>query len=240
MTQQEADLLIYQYQGKRILNQSPEQLLAAHQKKVAFYTQRLERFLPKDKDARIVDIPCGDGNILYFLKALGYHHACGYDLDESRVQAAKDLGLNASVRDAFKAVQEVADCDVIFSIDFFEHIDKAAAFDLLQLMHKALKPGGKIILRTPVTDSIFGGIHLHNDFTHRWAVNSQVWEAIAGANGFTLKAIIDERPVPVGVKGFVRYWVFRLGTALIKLTLKPIQQTNYKVWSPSVWFVLQK
>ncbi|MCC5790913.1 MAG: hypothetical protein JJT75_14885 [Opitutales bacterium] len=55
MTQQEADLLIYQYQGKRTLNQGPEQLLAAHQKKVVWYAQRLERFLPRDKDAKKIN-----------------------------------------------------------------------------------------------------------------------------------------------------------------------------------------
>ncbi|MGZ0708420.1 class I SAM-dependent methyltransferase [Coraliomargarita sp. W4R53] len=240
MTLKEAEALIYKYQGVEILARGVDEVREGHERKVSWYTKRFIDVLPLSKSAKIIDLPCGDGNILYFLQKAGYTNVKGFDLDESRVLMAQKLGLNASVEDAFTAVKSITDCDVIFSVDFFEHVDRSSAFELLSACQDALKVGGYLIIRTPVTDSVFGTLHLHNDFTHRWAVNSSVWRAIAGSLGFKLVSIMDERPVGHDFKNLVRRALFELARVPTILHRRMLGHSAPKVWSPSAWFILKK
>ncbi|MCR8454597.1 MAG: class I SAM-dependent methyltransferase [Crenarchaeota archaeon] len=42
-------------------------------------------FLPEDRDARILDIGCGMGHFLYFLKEEGYRNFLGVDISREQV-----------------------------------------------------------------------------------------------------------------------------------------------------------
>lgn len=240
MTLEEIESKIYQWQGQQIKGRGVAESEAHHRKSCRWYTDRISEFLPKDRSAKIIDVPCGDGNILYFLREVGYTNVEGWDISTGRVSVAQEMGLNAKLINAFEALPKEKDCAVIFSLDFLEHIDKADAVGFLESCNNALSVGGMLIIRTPVTDSIFGSLHLYNDFTHRWATNSGVWRAIAGISGFKLQACFDERPIPKSFKNFVSRLLFEFGRLPLSLLYRLLGQGCPKIWSPSAWLVLQK
>jgi SAM-dependent methyltransferase len=236
-----ADLLMYEAQGNRIGGLGVEHYKKLHENSSQWYASRFASFLPANKsEPKCVDVPCGEGNILYFLKKLGFTHVKGWDIDANRVKIAKSLGLQADIGDAWDCLEELSDIDVFFTVDFVEHLEKEEAVEFLIELSKTLKEGGILLIRTPITDSIFGGLHLYNDFTHKWAVNSNVWKTIATATGYKFVEIVDERPVVDSPKHFLTRVIFDcfrfIVTMVCKLFLLPVPQ----VWSPSVWIILQK
>lgn len=241
MKQEEAERLIYEWQGRTIQKRGADTVGRKHKRGHLFYEVTFGSYLPISKEARIVDVPCGDGNILSFLQALGYTNVEGWDLDEGRIEVARELGLSASVKDAFATMQDMEpeSVECIFSVDFFEHVDKGMAFDLLRLFKRVMTPSGQIIIRTPVTDSIYGSLHLNNDFTHRWAVNSGVWAAIAGANDLQCVDIVDERPRGTSMPALIKRVAFEIGRIPTLLQRRIMRGPLPRVWTPSVWIILK-
>src|SRR4051812_43231134 len=56
--------------------------IAAHFPALKYY---YGRHLPKDKNAMILDIGCGDGNFVYWMQQAGYTNAHGIDLSAEQV-----------------------------------------------------------------------------------------------------------------------------------------------------------
>jgi SAM-dependent methyltransferase len=236
----DADLRIYRAQGSRLTAIGAKEILADHHRKAKWYATRLRGFLPSNKDAVIVDIPCGEGNILFYLQKLGYSRVAGYEIDADRVQLAKQMQLNAIQGNALEIVQALHNVDVFFCVDFIEHISKEAAINFLLHINQALSPCGRLILRTPITDSPRETIHLHNDFTHKWAVNSAVWQTIATATGFTLIAVIDERPaIDTPLHACMR-GVFEVAKLIYTAQCRFLSLPTPGAWTPSAWFVMDK
>src|ERR1700722_14453840 len=123
-----------------------------------WYVKFLEGWLPSAKDARILDLPCGAGNLLYALKSLGFTNVAGIDIDPGQVEAAQQLGLPAEVGNVFDALAREPDETVvgIFSLDFLEHDPMEQALEFCRQAHRALAVGGKLLCRTPSADGPFG------------------------------------------------------------------------------------
>ena len=51
------------------------------------------KVLPEDKNISILDIGCGNGDILYALKMRGYNNLQGIDLDPYAVECCKGKGI---------------------------------------------------------------------------------------------------------------------------------------------------
>ena len=174
-----------------------------------WYDGRLSPHLPKDKQACCLDLPCGFGNFLFFLKGKGYQDIQGVDLDPKQVELAKLLGLPAEQGDAFQILSDqVGSFDLITSLDFIEHLDKGKVLEFLSLSFNGLKPGGRIILRAPCGDGPFGAHDAWNDLTHQWGMTSNVVRALLEMHGFENVKILDERPQPGGVVDTMRWLVF--------------------------------
>jgi 2-polyprenyl-3-methyl-5-hydroxy-6-metoxy-1,4-benzoquinol methylase len=236
----EADLRIYRAQGCRLSAIGTKAILADHQRKAKWYATRLQRFLPSNKDAFIVDVPCGEGNILYYLQQQGYGRVTGYEIDADRVRLAHEMHLNAIQANALEIVHSLRNVDVFFCIDFIEHISKDVAIDFLLHVNEALSRSGRLILRTPITDSPRETIHLHNDFTHKWGVNSEVWQTLATATGFELVAIIDERPVMDTALHACMRAAFEVGKLIYTAQCSMMNLPVPRAWTPSAWFVMDK
>jgi 2-polyprenyl-3-methyl-5-hydroxy-6-metoxy-1,4-benzoquinol methylase len=94
-----------------------------------YYNSLLIKYLPNDKNVKILDLPCGYGNILYFLQANGYKNIIGIDLDENQIQLAKLFDFNVKLDDGIDFLKKTTEkFDCIFSVDFIEHLDKGIRF----------------------------------------------------------------------------------------------------------------
>lgn len=52
------------------------------------------KHLPNEKDTRILDLGCGMGHFLYFLKANGYNNYLGIDFCDENIKFCRDNNFN--------------------------------------------------------------------------------------------------------------------------------------------------
>lgn len=97
--------------------------------------------------ARIADVGCGNGQLLYELYASGYSDLHGFDpFIDSEKQIAPGLTLWK------KRIEESGNTfDLIMMHHSFEHMEDP--HKVLECCYQQLKPGGKLLIRCPVADA---------------------------------------------------------------------------------------
>jgi SAM-dependent methyltransferase len=233
--------LLYKYQTDLRGLKKPDELIKTFTKTAKWYNCRLRKLLPKDPFARILDLPCGCGNFLYFLKKAGYKNILGVDFDYRQIELATSIGLNAVVEEGLLFLENKNDkYDLISSIDFLEHLEKDELLNFLQLCFKALKKDGQFILRAPCSDGLFGARDRYNDLTHETGFTSGAIDRALGVVGFKDIVILDERPQPYKLVNLVRWVLFVAFTGLANLVLLAIGISPPRVWTTSMWVSARK
>jgi len=203
-----------------------------------WYACRLRKHLPVDRAVACLDVPCGSGNFLYFLRRHGYSEIIGYDNDARQIERASALGLPVVRRDAMEILAEDSrSYGLISSLDFVEHLSRDEALRFIGLCHERLVPGGVFVLRTPSADGPFGAHDAWNDLTHRWVMTSEVLEAVLEMMGFNDVAVLDERPQPYNLVNTCRMAVFMAARACASVAVFSLGLTPPTVWSRSMWGV---
>lgn len=121
------------------------------------------------RGGRILEIGCGKGYILKWLRNKDYSNIEGVDLSPEDVEVAKKYVEISSIycADTGKYLLEKKGAyDCIVGKDILEHIEKDKLDGLLSVIKAALKPGGKIILQVPSMDWIMAQHERYMDLTH--------------------------------------------------------------------------
>jgi Methyltransferase domain len=174
------------------------------------------------------------------LKKEGYNNVRGLDIDKGRIDTARELGLDAEIADGLAVIKTEKNVDVIFSLDFLEHLNKDQAVEYVRDCSLALKSGGLLIVRMPVTDSLMGTYDLYNDFTHKWSGHTGVIANMIQIAGFSKVIIKDERPVLYKPLSYIRFAVFKVLSTLHNLYLTLLGFPKFKIWSRSAFFIATK
>ena len=230
----------YAFQSGRIRNIDKSILIKDFENKARWYSYFLNEYLPIEKNAPILDVPCGHGNFLWFLRGQGFTNVLGIDIDNGRVAIAKELGLSAQQADVFHYITNQSDLSLIASLDFIEHNDKENIQSLIASYYKALRKGGILIIRTPITDSLLGTYDLNNDITHKWAGNSNILEYLLIREGFSSVIFKDERPVPYKFVNWIRLGIFIVAKSVTNIWLASLGFPPRRVWSSSGWYIARK
>ncbi|WP_018410939.1 class I SAM-dependent methyltransferase [Methyloversatilis thermotolerans] len=175
------------------------------------YQRIFGNFLPNDKSARIVDLGCGPGSIVWWLQQRGYDNASGIDISQEQVDVAHGLGVRSVVQgDIFEFLRMEEEYDMLFARDVLEHMDKESAYQFVKLSQTRLKPGGRLILQVPNAESPFFGRIRYGDFTHELAFTPSSVSQIGYAAGFREILVFPVRPIPIGVRSSIRrfFWFF--------------------------------
>lgn len=136
-----------------------------------YYRKNILKFLPPQKKARVVDLGCGQGEFLYFLKKNGYNNILGIDLIEKNVQICKSRGLKAKKYDLQKYVNNVKNkSDVFILSNVLEHFTKEEIIEILKGLYKRLNNGGSIFIIIPNCNNIYGLATFFSDITHKSAL----------------------------------------------------------------------
>ena len=177
---------------------------------------RWAHWLPVDKACRMLDIGCGCGEYIYFLRSLGYENVFGVDICKRELDLGRQKGIpnliDANAMEYLDGKKE--SFDVISAFNFFEHLRKDEILQLLQLIHQSLKPGGRLLAVTPNGLSPFGGATRYWDFSHETGFTPASWRQIARITGFGEAHFEEYGPIPHSVRGKIRaiLWGFvRLG-----------------------------
>lgn len=137
------------------------------------YSRReLVPLLPADRDGPVVEIGSGFGHLLRFLLERGYRDVTGVDRS-AELLAAVATSLPAGLVDLvhadgadYLAAQAQRTLSAVILFDFIEHVETAQLAPLLESARLALRPGGRVILRTPNMASLLGQYSRYMDRTH--------------------------------------------------------------------------
>ncbi len=171
-----------------------------------------ERFLPADKKARILDLGCGNGSLVYWLEGLGYAEAEGVDVSPEQVELAKSLGVKkVYCEDLVNFLeQSKTEYDVVFIRDTLGHFFKKEIVNIMDLIYRKVKKGGKLIIKTPNAESPLSGQLRHGDFTHEVGFTRTSLRQLAEVAGFGKTEAYPTPPVVHGLKSGVRFLLWKL------------------------------
>ena len=142
--------------------------LKDYKNSVSIFDVDYGNFLPANKDARILDIGCGAGHFLYYLKKRGYTHFLGIDLSPGQIEfCKKNITPNVELADAFKLLADKENnYDAISANDLLEHIPKEKVITFLEMIYRSLKPAGILLIKLPNMSNPFALDSRYRDFTH--------------------------------------------------------------------------
>ncbi len=175
------------------------------------YEIYLRGWLPLHKEASILEIGCGGGKLLYFLKKKGYSNLHGVDISPEQVNLSKQVIENVTEGNAVEfLLMHINSFDLIVGVDIIEHLKKDEVFDFLDACYNALKTGGRFILQTPNAESPMGLMHRYHDFTHEVAFDSHSLGKLLSLCGFSEIIPRETGPVIHGTKSFFRYLIWKV------------------------------
>ena len=178
----------------------------------------VRRHFPADRSARILELGCGHGALLYVLQAAGYRNATGVDASPEQVAAAGRLGIEGVTEgDIMEALAHTpaASLDVVVAFDVIEHFAKEELLPLVDEVHRVLRPGGTWIIHVPNCEGPFGSHSRYADFTHEVAFDRFSLTQVLRAGGFAAVACYEDQPVPHGLISALR----ALGWMMIRSVL---------------------
>lgn len=152
--------------------------------------------LPTDRNAEVLDIGCGMGEFLFFLKGCGYMRTEGVDISAHLVEYCKRLvGCEVS---QISDLEEFLGTrprryDLIYLGDVIEHFPKSSLFSTLDAILDALRPGGFLLLRTNNAAGIAGMYSRYISLTHELCFNERSLRKVLEAAGFKKVKVFGER-----------------------------------------------
>jgi len=143
--------------------------------------------LPGNKNARILDIGCGFGQMLIRLREEGFSEISGIDIGNESVDFCKSQGLNVS---QISSIPEfAAGCkdryELIIMSHVLEHIPKDQVIETLTAIRSILAPGGHFIVMVPNAQSATGVYWMYEDFTHHLLFTAGSLKYALMSAGFT-------------------------------------------------------
>lgn len=175
------------------------------------YEVFLKQWLPHDKNAKILDIGCGEGRLLYFFKTRGYKNLQGVDRSSQQVALARQVVENVAEVDALKFLEaNQGKYDLITGLDIVEHFRKDEVLSFLDACHLALRTGGRLILQTPNAESPWGAKMRYDDFTHEVAFSPHSLSGLLSLAGFSNIKFRDASPAVHGLISLSRFLVWKI------------------------------
>lgn len=130
-------------------------------------SQVLLPHLPVARDARILDLACGTGYAVHMLREAGYTNVHGVDVSGEQVELARRRGLPVEEGDVFATLAgQAGTCDAILALDFIEHLDRDELLEFFDRCRTALKPGGRLVVKTANANSPIAPRLRWGDLTH--------------------------------------------------------------------------
>lgn len=144
-----------------------------------YYKKNILRFFKKDKKIKIVDLGCGFGQVLYFLRKQNYCNVLGVDLSNENIIHCQKEGFNVVCSDILNYLKDLKDKkDVFILSNVVEHFNYSEIENILNLIYKKLEKNGKLIIIIPNCNNVYGLATYFSDITHKSPLNEKSFEDI--------------------------------------------------------------
>lgn len=173
----------------------------------------IKEFFPKDKSAKIVDLGCGHGTLIYFAQQAGYQNISGVDTSRQQIELGQKFGIqNLKQQDIFQFLKDCpqGSLDMVTTIDVMEHLSRDEFLDFAEIVYRALKPEGRWLIHVPNGMSPYFGSVYYGDYTHEQAFTSYSLNQILSVCKFKGLRFTESRPLVYSIKGLIRFVLWKL------------------------------
>jgi SAM-dependent methyltransferase len=176
--------------------------------------------LPSDRSVPILDIGCGNGSFLLYLKRTGFTALFGVDVSRDQVSAAQCAGVPEVVQ--ADTVEYLAEYESYFGVisaqNILEHLKLEELLVLLDAAHKALYKGGELWIVVPNALSPLGISVRYGDLTHETCYTPQSLIQALTVCGFGDCRVYEiGTPIVHGLKSFVRLVLWKVIRFVLKV-----------------------
>jgi 2-polyprenyl-3-methyl-5-hydroxy-6-metoxy-1,4-benzoquinol methylase len=152
--------------------------------------------LPSNREANILDIGCGDGKFLFFLRRQGYANIEGLEMSTRLADhTVKRVGCPVHlVSDTIEFLgRNLNRYDTICMNDVLEHIPKSDTISFLNAVRESLTPSGNLVVNVPQVSGFTSLYCRYNDFTHETLFTEMSLRQVLRLAGFGDIRFIKEK-----------------------------------------------
>jgi SAM-dependent methyltransferase len=217
---------------------------AAFGRRVATLRKNYARHLPPHRDARIIEIGPGFGEMLTYLQSIGYTAAQALDNDPTLVNALHARGVTGArhVDDAISWLDErPAQFDLAIALHVLEHFDAAQGAGLLRALFAALVPGGTVIIEVPnMANFITAPYARWADYTHRHGYTQESLTAALRVAGFEVVACFGVTRAIGSPAELAAYAAQRMTEAIAWILLKANYPRARIICAPAIALIARR
>lgn len=165
----------------------------------------LPLLLSYPKDSAILELGCGRGYMLEYLRNHGFNNMKGIDISDEQVKIAQKKGIDVEVTDAIDYLKNSKEkFKVIVALDFVEHFYKEELITLFEGIYNNLQYGGLFFFHTLNGQTILSPNLIYGDLTHLTIFTPNSAQQLLRAVGFKDIMFYEAGPVSKNLNGFIR------------------------------------
>ena len=211
----------------------------SHTPSSLFLPSYFKYFLPRNKNAPILDIGCGFCQTLIQFRDITYTNLMGIDISDEAIAYGKSQNLNVEkITDieSFSA-QNNQKFDLIILSHVIEHIEKSRIIQTLQIVReKLLSEKGRLFIRVPNAQSNTHAYWAYEDFTHTTIFSTGSLNYVLKAAGFVNIKYID--PYDLNDRNKIKAFFIKLFLKLYtwnKIFWNKITNSSFHAESPNIF-----
>ncbi len=213
---------IYRYYVKARQQALAPERLQGLKPRAPMLSKIIREHFPRDRTVSILDLGCGHGAFIHFMRQAGYANVSGVDRSAEQVAAAKQLGIDGVQQgDLMGTLRSLPDEseDVVISFDVIEHFTKEELLPFVDEVLRVLRTGGKWIIHTPNGEAPFVGRIRYGDFTHEMAFTRASITQLLKSSGFAECVCVEDTPVVHGFRSVFRWILWKVIRGGLRLYL---------------------
>lgn len=208
------------------------------------YHRRLGKRVAISKNWRCLDIACGFGNFLAYLRRLGVKDFVGVDSSKDSIRVARmefgDARLIHS--EVFQFLEKCPDrYHFISLLDFVEHLRKDEVFRFFALVNRIQQLNGKVLIRTPNANGLFGMAARYNDITHESCFTPLAIRDVLKREGYRIIEIWEDGAAPGTITQTIHWILWSMVRCVIRcVNAVETGQRGDGILTRNMWVLAEK